>query len=237
MGRHNHRHRHGHGHGHGHGTGLQLGARLRGVHRVGRRQFLADLGRGTFAIAVLGGVTACSSSDDAGPDDERADEPDDPNTLRWAQADLGFVSAYVLVRRSEAAVVDTGNPGSGDEIGVALSTLGSTYDDVRHVVLTHSHPDHIGSLADVLERSTGAAAYAGEADIPNITAPIDVTSVGDGDDVFGLQVIHTPGHTPGSISIFDRGIGLLVAGDALNGTDGMALTGPNEQFTPDMETA
>jgi len=240
----------------------------RPVHRVARRQFLTDLGRNTFAIAVLGGfVAACGGDDDSGGDEptpttnssESASEPttsgvatttagetidtsnDDgvaDTSLRWAQAQLGSVSAYVLVRGNDAAVVDTGSSGSADQIGEALATLGATFDDVRHVVLTHSHPDHIGSLPAVLELTSGAAAYAGTLDIPNISAPIDITAVGSGDDVFGLEVIDTPGHTPGSISVFDHGIGLLVAGDALNGTaDGTGLTGPNPTYTPDMDTA
>jgi glyoxylase-like metal-dependent hydrolase (beta-lactamase superfamily II) len=225
------------------------------MYRVGRRQLLADLGRGTFAIAFLGGLTAACSSDESETsiDEPRASAsaaetttddqpgvapPSDPNELRWAQADLGAVSAYVLVRGNEAAVVDTGSAGSVEQIGAALATLGANFDDVRHVVLTHSHPDHIGSLSAVLERSAGAAAYAGEADIPNITSPVTVMSVGDGDDVFGLQVIDTPGHTPGSISVLDPGIGLLLAGDALTGNDdGSGLSGPDERFTSDMGTA
>jgi glyoxylase-like metal-dependent hydrolase (beta-lactamase superfamily II) len=269
-----HRHRltggdHDHGHDHAHRGGhaalwLARPVSPRAVHRVGRRQFLTELGRNTFAIAVLGGVAsslmaACSDADEdesqtsddqtttgegtageATTDDRPPPSSDaaDPTRLRWAQASLGSVSAYVLVRGNQAAVVDTGNPGSTDDIGRALATLGVTFDDVRHVVLTHSHPDHIGSLADVLDTAPSAIPYAGALDIPNITAPVDVTAVGDGDEVFGLRVIDTPGHTPGSISLLDPGIGLLLAGDALNGNDdGTALTGPNERFTPDMGTA
>jgi glyoxylase-like metal-dependent hydrolase (beta-lactamase superfamily II) len=247
----------------------------RPVHRVGRRQFLTELGRNTFAIAVLGGVvTACAgdrdlndrdaidgdaidgdangadhvasggtqdassagvNSDDGTSVPNSATEPD---RARWAQVNLGSVSAYVIVRGNEAAVVDTGNPGSTDEIGRALSTLNATFDDVRHVVLTHSHPDHIGSLSGVLEAAPSATPYAGALDISNIAAAVDVTAVGDGDEVFGLRVIETPGHTPGSISVLDPGIGLLLAGDTVNGnSDGTGLTGPNERFTADMRAA
>jgi glyoxylase-like metal-dependent hydrolase (beta-lactamase superfamily II) len=189
---------------------------------------------------VLGGLTACSDSGDS--TDETADSSvgsgGSSDLLQWAQASLGSVSAYVLVRGTQAAVVDTGRSDSADQIGEALGTLGVAFDDVRHIVLTHSHPDHVGSLAEVTERAPRAAAYAGSLDIPNISAPIDVFGLGDGDDVFGLQVIDTPGHTPGSISVFDPGIGLLVAGDALNGNaDGSEISGPNPDFTPDMDTA
>lgn len=254
-------HRSTHGHAGAHRS-LWLGRGDEKVHRVGRRRFLTDLGRGTFAVAVLGGIAAaCSDEGSTSPGNEevetatapvapsatvidgRVTDAGDDNEvagsgLRWAQASLGFVSAYVLVRGNEAAVVDTGSSGSADQIGQALSTLGASFDDVRHVVLTHSHGDHVGSLSDVLSRSPSAVAYAGELDVPRITAPRTITAVGDGDDVFGLQVIDTPGHTLGSISVFDPGIGLLVAGDALTGNDdGTGLSGSNARFTADMDDA
>ncbi len=236
------------------------------VHRLGRRRFLAELGRGAFALAIVGTpVSACGGDDDEGapsepgatpdpgdaeptataapePTPEPAGEepaPEEPAAeLEWAQLSLGFVSAYVLVRGREAAVVDTGNPGSGDEIGSALSTLGAGWSEVRHVLLTHSHPDHVGSLSEVLTEAPTATAYAGEADIGNIAAPNPLQSVGDGDDVLGLEIIETPGHTPGSISMLDRGIGLLIAGDAINGNDaGTAVLGPDPRFSSDMDTA
>jgi glyoxylase-like metal-dependent hydrolase (beta-lactamase superfamily II) len=241
-----------HGHGHHDHEGLQFAsvdrlARLSSpVHHLGRRRFLTELGRNTFAVAILGGLAAACSkpSDEAvdvAPLDPQADDgvvADGGQTLTWSQVSLGNVSAYVLVRGNEAAVVDTGNPGSVDQIGETLAALGATYDDVRHVVLTHRHPDHVGSLSDVLTRASSSVAYAGEADIGDISTATDIVAVGDGDDVFGLQVIETPGHTPGSISLLDVGIGLLIAGDALNGnSDGTEITGPNDRFSSDMATA
>jgi glyoxylase-like metal-dependent hydrolase (beta-lactamase superfamily II) len=274
-----HGHGHGHGHGEGHGSigfaGSAAGGRV--AHRLGRRRFLADLGRNTFAVALIGGfAVACSGDDDAestgvvtagstatgapptvapAPSSDASTGPttsgaatsgsstsvapaaDAADSLRWEQANFGFVSAYVLVRGNAAAIVDTGTAGNADRIGETLALLGVTFDDVLHVVLTHHHPDHVGSLPDVMARARSAATYAGEADIPTIGAD-GIVAVGDGDDVFGLQVIATPGHTPGSISLFDPGIGLLVAGDALNGNDdGTAISGPNAEFSADLATA
>ena len=58
----------------------------------------------------------------------------------------------------------------------------------------------------------------------------------DGDEVFGLTIVTTPGHTPGSISVLDPASGLLVAGDAM-GTNGGKPTLPGDQFTDDMDLA
>ena len=49
--------------------------------------------------------------------------------------------------------------------------------------------------------------------------------------MFGLQLIGTPGHTPGHLAVFDPGTSLLVAGDALNNNGG--LSGANPQSAHD----
>lgn len=214
-------------------------------------------GRGSLSVAVLG-VAACRTTGGSDPDSTTTQTPptsvpvettttapgtttssapptDEP-TREWARVDLGFVSAYVIVRAGEAAVIDTGTQGSADAIEAVLSQLGSRWEDLSHVILTHSHGDHIGSLDAVLTSASAAVAYAGAADIPAISSPRPVGAVDDGDSVFDLQVIATPGHTPGHISLLDPTLRVLFAGDAINGDNGN-VAGPNPQFTPDMDTA
>lgn len=156
--------------------------------------------------------------------------------VEWERVNLGFVSAYVLVRNGEAALVDTGTPGSEGTIEATLEAAGAGWSDLGHVIVTHSHGDHQGSLTAVLNAAPEAVSYAGAADIPAIMSPRSILAVGNGDRVFGLDVIETPGHTPGHISLLDAVGGLLVAGDALNGADG-GVIGPNEQFSSDHASA
>ncbi|MFD7104009.1 MULTISPECIES: MBL fold metallo-hydrolase [Streptomyces] len=70
------------------------------------------------------------------------------------------------------AVVDTGVPGSAPAILDALTRLGGRPGELRQIVLTHSHLDHMGSAADLVA-ATGARVLAGAADAPYIrgTAP------------------------------------------------------------------
>ena len=215
---------------------------------VGRRWLLVQTGRGAVGIAVMGVAAACSDSGStsAGTSDPAEDETsstastpadsgpaDAASGMAWSRVNLGFVSAYVLVRGNEAAVVDTGVGGSADAIGQVLDQAGPGWGGVRHVVLTHKHPDHAGSISDVLDEATSATGYIGEADRSEVDAPLSVLA--DGDDVFGLQVLATPGHTAGHLSVFDEATGVLVAGDALTNEGGLA--GSNPQFTEDEAAA
>lgn len=59
----------------------------------------------------------------------------------------------------------------------------------------------------------------------------------DGEDVFGLQVVATPGHTPGHIAVFDTASAVLVAGDALTNTVDGILSGSLPMVTPDKAAA
>ena len=119
----------------------------------------------------------------------------------------------------------------------ALAALDLGWGEVDHIVLTHHHRDHTGSLGAAAERAPSGTLYAGEADIGSIDAPRDLVAVGDGSEVMGLTVIETPGHTAGSISLLDEPSGVLIAGDALTGGDGGTVTGSNPNFTADLAQA
>lgn len=217
--------------------------RTASLRPVGRRTFLTWSGRGALAVAVLG-VAGCggngsgpSSADGDGDGAEAGETPASGggSGLRWSRVDLGFVAAYVLVRGGQAAVVDTGVSGSADAIGTVLDSAGPGWTGVRHVVLTHKHPDHAGSIGDVLERAEKAVGHVGAADLSEVDAPRPLRPLEDGDDVLGLRIVATPGHTAGHMAVYDTGSRVLVAGDALNNTEGLA--GSNPQFTEDESAA
>jgi glyoxylase-like metal-dependent hydrolase (beta-lactamase superfamily II) len=238
---------------------------LGGSGRLSRRALLTNLGSAGIGLTILGACSGSSddvgsANSVAGDTESSSTEPasasaapSDPATtvaatsepdavgsgglrLQLQHVSLGFVSAYVLLRGAEAAVVDTGQSGSAAAILEGLGAVGATWADVAHVVLTHNHGDHAGGLAGVLEAAPGAIVYAGEADLTGIQSSAPLRAIGDGDEVLGMGVFNTPGHTAGSISLFDTETGILVAGDAINGDNG-SLTGANPNFSQDLDAA
>jgi glyoxylase-like metal-dependent hydrolase (beta-lactamase superfamily II) len=226
---------------------------------ITRRLLLRDMGRAGLALMLIG-TAACAPGVDrepagtegpSGPGEPQPTEgsppPQSDTTVPpstegsragydWRRANLGFVSAYILYRNGEAAIVDTGVEDSEDAIGEALAQIGLGWEAVGSVIITHKHPDHQGSLEAVLGLATKAPWYAGAGDLPLIFSSVRGAPVGDGDRVFDLEIIETPGHTPGHISVLDPAGGILVAGDAINGAGG-GVIGPNPDFTEDMGLA
>ncbi len=240
------------------------GVHPRDSDRLDRRTFLTDLGRASLAVVVLGAcstdpetvarvtsvgasstdgaaaTTASPTTGDVAPSTTGA--ADQTGTTEatasdaWERIDLRIVSAFVVVRAGEAVLVDTGQEGSSAAILQALEGLGVGWADLATVFVTHGHPDHDGSLRAVTHQAPNARVYAGAEDIPSMDSETEITAVEDGQVIAGMQVVTTPGHTPGHISILDPDAGWLLAGDALNGADG-AIIGPNPQFSQDMDQA
>ena len=227
---------------------------------LNRRMAIAEMGKAGLAIVVFG-TAACSEpsgtvstttalgsnpSTTALPDSTGGDvtttPPDETTTTApsattaFQRVSLDFVSAYILYRGGEAALVDTGVEGSAPAIEAALGEAGLAWDSVGHVILTHKHPDHVGSVDEVMSQVPGATLYAGAPDIPQIRSAIVPQPVGDGDRVFDLEIIASPGHTPGHICVLDATAGILVAGDAMVGANG-GVTGPDPSFAEDMDLA
>ncbi len=119
----------------------------------------------------------------------------------------------------------------GDEPQTVLDMLGGVVPDM--IFVTHPHFDHIGALADVA-KATGAPIAASKSAVGELLHPkaptmmtglrtkpvekVDLELV-DGQVVkigsVKLQILHTPGHHPGSICIYDEDDGVLFSGDTL----------------------
>jgi glyoxylase-like metal-dependent hydrolase (beta-lactamase superfamily II) len=78
---------------------------------------------------------------------------------------VGLVNTFLIESNDGWALIDTGFPGSAGPILKAVEELGKPPSAIRYILLTHGHPDHIGSLAAV-KKATGAVAYMHPADAP-----------------------------------------------------------------------
>ncbi len=139
--------------------------------------------------------------------------------MRIKQLTVGMmgVCCYIVSceKTNKAVIIDPG----GDEDKI-LKTCSQDKLDIEYIIATHGHPDHVCGNK-VLQDASGAkiimhkedAAFFDKADIANYfsalglpqSPPADIL-VEDGDTItFGeekLEVIHTPGHTPGGICLY-----------------------------------
>jgi glyoxylase-like metal-dependent hydrolase (beta-lactamase superfamily II) len=70
----------------------------------------------------------------------------------------GSVIAYIIVNPGGIVLVDTGYLNNGSRMMKALEEIGHQASDIQHILVTHGHADHIGSLAH-LKRASGARVY------------------------------------------------------------------------------
>lgn len=156
-----------------------------------------------------------------------------------------FVNGFILRDEDgQVTLVDMGITRSGPKVLAALASIGSGPSDVTRLLLTHAHSDHAGGAAHVAA-ATGRAVDIHEADAPFAEAghtgqrdqsfllgrimtklfgsiSFPAVTVGerltDGqllDVAGGLEVVHTPGHSPGHVSYLHRPSGVLITGDSI----------------------
>ncbi|MEM7029460.1 MAG: MBL fold metallo-hydrolase [Chloroflexota bacterium] len=225
---------------------------MRKVEQLGRRTFLMSAGKGVFGLlsevkfglgarglaVALGGsslATACSNPEAIQEAMDQGQMDPDLETAMYFQVATDFVNSYILIRENEVAIVDTGIPNNIDKFGDVIQTAGLGWDAVNHIIITHLHGDHVGGLGEVAAEANDATIYAGKVDVLGIDSPRPMEPLSDGDEVFGMQIIGTPGHTPGHISVYDPQASFCVLGDAMVNVQG--LSGPSSRFTADMAEA
>lgn len=136
------------------------------------------------------------------------------------------MNCYLVVNAEEIILIDTGLLGNSSKIAdYVAKTLKRNLKDIKTIVITHYHFDHVGSLSKIKEITGGPKWQS--------TPPMPITSGGrekhvggtfmnaiklfqviyqnkpvepeillqDGDVIGKYQVIHTPGHSPGSICL------------------------------------
>ncbi len=131
----------------------------------------------------------------------------------------GWTCNVVLVfGEDEIGVVDSGYENTPDDFVFPLiEERGRRIDEVSIIVNTHRDGDHIRGNA-ALKEGTGAPLFIHDLEMEAV--PTADTVLGEsvvlGDRTF--KVIHTPGHRPGAVCLYDEGSKLLLTGDSVCGT-------------------
>lgn len=159
--------------------------------------------------------------------------------------------SYVyLVLGEEPVLIDTGFRGQADRIVAELAAIGLRPSDIAHIALTHHDVDHVGN-AQALAAATGAKIWSSAQDRPYIEGtalpsgvrrvirtlmpprPVSVAAAyAPGERIGALEVIPTPGHTLGHVSL--RMGDVLFAGDLVTSRGG-GLTRPPGLLTADAQ--
>jgi glyoxylase-like metal-dependent hydrolase (beta-lactamase superfamily II) len=142
-----------------------------------------------------------------------------------------------LVNERPATLIDAGLAGSSGRIAGALAARGRSLSDVTRVICTHGHPDHAGGARELAELGIEILIHPADAEamrtdlrtalrnpsrgrfFASMTPELpSYTPINDRDVLpilGGLEVIHTPGHTPGSVCLYGARDRVLFVGDVL----------------------
>jgi glyoxylase-like metal-dependent hydrolase (beta-lactamase superfamily II) len=172
-------------------------------------------------------------------DDQPADAPDIlmlglPNAGMMAgQPTNVYLMGYVASERA-LTLIDAGSEESYDVLLAALEETGIPLERIGQIVLTHCHPDHVGSAA-ALKEITGAPVLAHSLEQAQIErfgnglqvdhwVGQDESITGDG---FEMQTVFTPGHSPGHYCVVEPKSRVLIAGDMISGFGSVGIFPPN----------
>ncbi len=146
------------------------------------------------------------------------------------------VRAHAILE-PEVTLVDAGFVGSRGRIARALASRGRSLADLRRIVCTHGHPDHAGGVPELEAEGVEVCMHPADFErlkmglgealrspsrgrlLASVTRPpTRIVPIEHGDVLpvlGGLRVVHTPGHTPGSVCLYAPRDRLLFTGDVL----------------------
>jgi len=161
-----------------------------------------------------------------------------------------FVNLFLIVEKGHLTLIDTGISGNQNRIINYIKNLGLPLTALDRIIITHADGDHYGSLAllqTVITAETDAnqieaeAIRLGRSSRPlkpagvskflfGLVRPLVKTQPARVDQYLhqgqlfpvlgGLQVMNTPGHTPGHVSLYSPSTGILFSGDSITVTHG-----------------
>jgi glyoxylase-like metal-dependent hydrolase (beta-lactamase superfamily II) len=151
---------------------------------------------------------------------------------------FGAINAYLVRENDGFTLVDTTLAGAADGLITAAAEAGG---QIKRIALTHGHLDHVGSLDGLKDRlGSNVAVSMGELDArilsgekvvegklpgswPKVKTVPDTRLTG-GEIIGSLEVVPTPGHSPGHVAFRDTRDGTVIAGDVFTSFWGVAVS-------------
>ena len=144
------------------------------------------------------------------------------------------VNSYLIIEEGDVYLIDTGYEKTVDVIVDSIRHLGMKPDNIKLIINTHGHVDHAGGN-NLLKQLSGAPIAIHRFEAQKLPFETPDTILLQDNDVLSLgsrklTVIHTPGHCPGQICLYEQKTGIIFTGDHIvEGTStGTVYVGPPE---------
>ncbi|MEM2901511.1 MAG: MBL fold metallo-hydrolase [Candidatus Bathyarchaeia archaeon] len=130
---------------------------------------------------------------------------------------VGLTSNVYLILGRAPSLIDTGSGPPENPLKPMLLKAGVKPESLRTVILTHHHPDHAGGLEELT--GLGVQVMAHPDAVARIKGDFEVRAVMDGSTVSAghltFKILHTPGHTPDAICLYNHAYQILFSGDTV----------------------
>lgn len=164
------------------------------------------------------------------------------HSIDHSEAKDHSLESWVLDCKEGVVIVDGGMmPQAVENISTELKSMKKEWRDVKLILVTHKHGDHIKNLPQ-LKKLTGAPIKAHRLEAPLIEKAIRVKVQGLEDKQVlpycgGIEVIWVPGHSEGNSCYYLKKQKAVIAGDTIFGDADCNLTAPPEKYCLDVKQA
>jgi glyoxylase-like metal-dependent hydrolase (beta-lactamase superfamily II) len=164
-------------------------------------------------------------------------------TVRIADADGLDTEVYILECKEGLILVDVGfTPDCHENIQSELASMRKSWSDIKKIIITHAHGDHINNLSQVKELTRseiliGVGDELALEERTGIKADVTVDTGNIIDVCGGIEVIRIPGHSDGNLCLLLHKHNALIAGDTIFGDEEGTMGAPPEKYCNDVNAA